>query len=456
MADAGASGFNFGGSGGTPAAPAGPAPLSGPEVGQTVQCCPKEPKEADEQPIRIRISLFFDGTGNNRTNVELGTKYSGDDSYKASATNVALLERAGVTGPGAGNDVHLTHYTEGIGTVDKGEDNKYGYLSGAGDTGIVAKVEIGLGNAVELVKEAAGKRPIVHLHIDTFGFSRGAAAARYCVWACLKQPGKTMKERLQAAGAVVGEVAVKFVGLFDTVSALKDFSWRSDTATLHLDAIAAAEKVVHLAAAEEHRAQFSLTNINSAGGKGRQFFLPGVHSDVGGGYNETEAETGWWVYQSSDSFDPSGAMQKDMAWLVAAGWYRPEELHEHALAGTVTATRSGISNQYSRIPLRLMAEFAREGGVIVKTSIERDFPVPADDRTLQAANEAISAAVKGGRCTTPAAWFGADPAADPAWHKALRNAHLHFSARHNSVGHAPAWSGGGDGFGHRQRAIFNG
>ena len=38
------------------------------------------------------------------------------------------------------------------------------------------------------------------------------------------------------------------------------------------------------ASAEEHRMHLSLHNINSAKAKGEQYFLPGVHSDIGGGY----------------------------------------------------------------------------------------------------------------------------------------------------------------------------
>jgi hypothetical protein len=131
-------------------------------------------------------------------------------------------------------------------------------------------------------------------------------------------------------------------------------------------------------------------------------------------------------------------------------------LTQHPLAGTVTAARRGISNLYSRIPLRLMAEFAREGGVAIKPLIEDEYSIPRGEQILQAANEAVTAAVKSNRCTTPEAWVAADPSADPAWHRALRHAHLHFSARYNGIGHTPEWSGSGSGFGRRQRGILNG
>ena len=44
-------------------------------------------------------------------------------------------------------------------------------------------------------------------------------------------------------------------------------------------------RVVQLAAGDEHRYNFPLTNIASAGARGKQYFLPSVHADVGGCYN---------------------------------------------------------------------------------------------------------------------------------------------------------------------------
>ena len=47
---------------------------------------------------------------------------------------------------------------------------------------------------------------------------------------------------------------------------------------------------MHLVAAEEHRKNVSLTDIASAGSKGRELFLPGVHSDIGGDYRDEASE----------------------------------------------------------------------------------------------------------------------------------------------------------------------
>jgi len=342
-----------------------------------------------------------------------------------------------------------------MGTEDRGRDRDViGYGLGYGDTGTKAKVEKGIVEAVARIRRAVGSREIIRLQIDTFGFSRGAAAARHCIWACLKQPGKTMPERLTAAGAKVGcAIEIKFVGLYDCVAS-HGVEHDDDTADLHLDGIAAAAKVVHLAAAEEHREKFRLTNINSAGGKGQQFFLPGVHSDVGGGYNAVENELNWEVFRGTGPVHVVGALPRDMAWLVAAGWYRAEELTHLRGTAVVLANRREISNAYSRIPLRLMAEFARENGVNIKPTLEVEQPVPVTDPVLQQANAVVTSAVKAGRCTTPEFWFSANPAADPPWLKSLRHDFLHFSAHYDRVGRSPQWADGS--FEKRKRIIQNG
>jgi hypothetical protein len=429
-------------------------------VGVTVQPCPQSRQPVDDkETVRIRVSLFYDGTGNNRTNVGLGPAHSDDDSYKASKSNIALLESVGLSGPGPDVDHHFTVYTEGIGTVDAESDSNYALGLGTGDFGIEAKVERGLDEATKRIISHAAGREIIHLHIDTFGFSRGAAAARYCVWVCLNQPGKTMKNRIQARGGVVGQVEVKFVGLFDTVAS-HGLVHSNDTADLHLDAISAAGKVIQLAAAEEHRANFRLTNIASAGAKGTEFFLPGVHSDIGGGYMPFEDENEWLLLVYYNGEGTTEIMQREIDWMTAAGWYRADELSKVSGNGQLKGNRKGIGNLYSRIPLRLMADFGRETGVHFQSVIEDDHGIPPDNPTLQAANQAIVTMVKLGGGKTPGMWFTVNPASDPSWHKQLRHNQLHFSARYNTTygvaTNAPDWSTGGTYSSRRKRTIQNG
>src|SRR5690606_26300796 len=131
--------------------------------------------------------------------------------------------------------------------------------------------------------------PDVHyfkeLHFDVFGFSRGAAIARYAVYKLLLEEDKTIKDQLRLRGFHVAEAKVRFAGLFDTVSS-HGISFQDDTRKLKLNAVSEADMVVQLAAADEYRKNFSLTDITSAEEKGIEYFMPGAHSDIGGSYHD--------------------------------------------------------------------------------------------------------------------------------------------------------------------------
>lgn len=441
-----------GGSGsGTSASQSGGGDISSPVL-------PCERGKPEKQPVRIRASLFYDGTGNNRVNVGLGSEYSSDDSYANGLSNIARLEYTGLDGVGPTMDEHFTVYTEGIGTTDRESDSNVGMALGTGGTGIPAKVERGINEAISQIRSIMSSYSrIEQLHIDTFGFSRGAAAARHCVWKCMQEAGKTLKARLEGLGVQVGEVVVKFVGLYDTVASY-GMRHSNDTAELHLDAISIAEKVVQLAAAEEHRVNFRLTNIRSAGGKGREIFLPGVHSDVGGGYADTEDEVDWQLFDLDVAWlnaKEKAAITRERQWLVASGWYRADELAPTNFWNEVKATRRDISNDYSCIPLRLMAEFARENGVPLSVALEVQNPL---SDALATANSEIRAYIARGGRSSPGDWFRTNPALDPPWHVALRHDYLHFSARYGTMlgANAPQWSDGGPVEGRRMRIIQDG
>lgn len=340
----------------------------------------------NKQHMKLRISLFYDGTGNNRTNtaerVANSPVYrrhsSGDDSYEADASNVAEIERA-VLPQAEGYEHYIKVYTEGIGTTNGRGDSNWGFALGAGDTGVVTKAEQGIAAALDQLRRRRGLVPsetvLDYVAVDTCGFSRGAASARYAVhhvlhhrWAAMR-----LRNQLEAMGFVVQHLEVVAVGLFDTVSS-HGVVHRNDVAALHLDAIRNANAVYQLAAAEEYRDNFSLTNIASAGGRGTTVYLPGAHSDVGGGYRHNAPEawrpltTGYWARTIAE-------------FLLARGWYRgtlagPELVFApahgptlfppgRAEEDTVTTSREAISTRYTFIPRRLMARWLTERGVPV-------------------------------------------------------------------------------------------
>lgn len=393
-----------------------------------IEGCPCE--EEGCPPVRLRLSMFFDGTGNNRANVKSGT--GAGDSYKAGESNISRLEAAGIQkAPALTKQICL--YVEGIGTTTGQADNDWGYAMGDGVTGVLAKVDAGRSAAlaeIQAAADAAGSTVIEYLHIDAFGFSRGAAAARNFVHTAYVDSSTSLLTALVMAGYEVGDVVVKFVGLFDTVSS-HGANHFDDTAELHLDAIAVAESVVQLAAAEEHRVTFRLTDIQSAGSKGKQYFLPGVHSDIGGGYATLEDEVDvqlfdvdFYTWTPLEAALKIPTFYREKQWMIDTGWYREDELRDD-WQWQLFGTRRGLSNRYAHIPLQMMAAYARTAGVAFDLAVEARHPVPSDLRDVQSA---IWAAVSSGQCHSPSAWFGKDPADDPAWHRALRNRYLHFSA----------------------------
>ena len=89
------------------------------------------------------------------------------------------------------------------------------------------------------------------------------------------------------------QLEIRFIGLYDTVSSYedKDFSifnkkgFNSGIDSLQLNNIGNFGKAVHFTAADEHRFNFSLTQLEPDNGKEvMEKVFPGVHSDIGGSY----------------------------------------------------------------------------------------------------------------------------------------------------------------------------
>lgn len=436
------------------------------QVGESSFAPPSEVEEKEEEvkKVKVRISLFFDGTLNNRINIDQrieeennpGTnaiyqKYKGDDnSYEGDYTNVSKMEK--YIDDAAGYDYTLSVYTEGPGTEDKKKDQLRGYAFGTGDTGVTEKVKSGIKKAVERIsKSVKSKSTVIELlTIDVFGFSRGAAGARNCIYEVLGTGKKPIKQRIQDEGYKLTKVEVCFAGLYDTVSS-HGLSFSNDVSALKLNAVANAKKVVQLAAADEHRKNFSLTDIMSAGkSNGLQLFLPGAHSDIGGGYRAPVAgklsEDEKPIFQSL-SLQTTEAEKKR---LIDSGWYNDNELNivAHALRGhrkryVIEVTRASISNEYSKIPLHLMAKYAKESGITLKGKLSRDESVPAK---LKSVESNIHQYV--GSCGTRSS--SGDWDKNDGWLKTLRHDHLHFSA-YLSFAHGPRIEGGV-----RVRKIYHG
>jgi hypothetical protein len=149
----------------------------------------------------------------------------------------------------------------------------------------------------------------------------------------------------------------------------------NDVKALKLDAVRFAAKVLQLAAGDEHRAKFSLTTVQSAGGKGEEYYMPGVHSDVGGSYLEVDTED--FYLQTSDS---RRHIERDRDTLISEGWYTQEQLSIESLRDPrgiprqwrLKANRSEISNAYCNIPLKIMAKYAEDQKIPIRSDLRAD------------------------------------------------------------------------------------
>jgi hypothetical protein len=127
------------------------------------------------------------------------------------------------------------------------------------------------------------------------------------------------QQQLRNEGIKVNHVNVRFLGLFDTVSSYGLF-YDNDVSDLSLDAVNKAQKVIHLAAADEYRKNFALTNIQNAGFKGIELLLPGVHCDVGGAYVTTAYErTAFYI---TSLYDEEGIAPSNILLGPVGSWIK--------------------------------------------------------------------------------------------------------------------------------------
>jgi Uncharacterized alpha/beta hydrolase domain (DUF2235) len=343
-----------------------------------------------------RFSMFFDGTYNNMGNILLYKQKKtqcSDDSYRSDYSNVAkmfaCLQATDAGNPNATGD-HVKFYIQGIGTTTGKPDSELGGALGWSSTGVKDRVDetvilvVDKLNTVTKDKRAglgSNKSLKVGLTFDVFGFSRGAAAARYFIYRMMVEGwvDKSKKDSDPVIAAVLNKqikqsgynlevsyIDVNFAGLFDTV-AHYGLSQKNDVNQLGLDAINKARYVVHLTAADEYRANFSLENIDSVPKDENRIevSLPGAHSDIGGGYETfvQEKDSVLFLSEATDEKEKKkAAVKEDKKWLTDQGWYQLNEFREDWEPEVVAASRSNIPNTYSQIPLRIMVDQAKRKG----------------------------------------------------------------------------------------------
>lgn len=258
---------------------------------------PQPPEMTDESGRTLRLGVFFDGTGNHKDN---DRRLPDRD-----VTNVVKLH-------GLYRETANTRrvYVPGPGTIDgeqtsdgfEAPEDRMGLGLGIGPEGGHDRIEF----AISRMRDEIHAGDYDEVVFDVFGFSRGAALARHFVNLVNEQPESILLPRFSGAaltGPAIGfrrvpvfppglKVRVNFVGLFDTVGSfyLPGFDASLDF-NLNL-APGSARRVVHLSAYHEIRKNFPLSSVMDAHGDGPSHFteiaVPGVHSDVGGGYENPD------------------------------------------------------------------------------------------------------------------------------------------------------------------------
>ena len=285
----------------------------------------------DDGPmIDLTIGIFTDGTLNNYQNtkefrerleqdcliplrgrsqdieecqVRLGLLLG--ESYANEPTNVVKLFSLYKDGEEVADGVKkvfIKVYEPGAGTRSGGEDSVWGMATGLGETGVQAQVEKAFEEVAYRLNAEVDISKVRSVQFDLFGFSRGAAASRYAANEILSGPEGALGRIFRDKGVFwSGLFSVRFIGLLDTVTGVVnpfrfDFSAgnaRNQPVDIHLDS-GKLGRVVHIAALDEFRSNFALNSICNSADKTpdnfREIYLPGAHSDIGGGYSDVQVE----------------------------------------------------------------------------------------------------------------------------------------------------------------------
>lgn len=267
----------------------------------------------------VHISVFFDGTGNNRdednaskkwSNVArmfdvalkvqnpskgiyaiyiagVGTPYNGKAANWLSNAGVWAEDTFGGMGFGAGGDRRLEQGDDAVN--DRLRDILINQAKTLG--GEASKyAATGSGKSFAEVNAALGKHRLIKvINLSIFGFSRGAALARAFSNRIIESCEKIDDELLYQGYPL----RLNFMGVFDTVASFGVPSKNARTPWSERDLIVSPkiERCVHYVAAHEVRFSFPVDLIRKNGklaGDWVETTYPGVHADVGGGYTPDE------------------------------------------------------------------------------------------------------------------------------------------------------------------------
>lgn len=216
-------------------------------------------------------------------------------------------------------------YIEGAGTKPIGT-NAWGSLFGTGESGVAYLVSKALEIAfhrISVINKTipSSVKDLTEVKFDVYGFSRGATCSRLFAY-CIASDQNSLRESdlpcvenlrdsylskrfikgddisLYNSETIVNrnKVMVDMLGIFDTVSSIGGLTistYRNNTTDfgLYSPQLRRVKHTYHICAIDEFRSHFAVTNIGSTiNGNCGEIYIPGCHSDIGGGYiNKTES-----------------------------------------------------------------------------------------------------------------------------------------------------------------------
>ena len=369
-------------------------------------------------------------------------------------------------------------YVEGAGTdaiydgglIDKAYNWK-GSVMGTGHSGVSKLVC----KAVAMVRERLKAVPVdaypnTEVHFDVFGFSRGATCARLFSFLALREgTGQKLNCEPEFEDSMAKKyydsnflhfldelglksVTVDFLGIYDTVSSIGGISTDSYANNvrdygLHSPSLEKVLNTFHLCAMDEFREHFALTDIGSACGKGNnaELFIPGCHSEVGGGYKTGKysftllAKDVGFAENSIDKPDKLLPVNKDN--LMKLGWCTAQDscwLESTPVNNPVfhyIHVSRKIESGYSNIPLKMMKNRA-EGNLDRHPFKETDTLYPISNKFSAWSRDLLNLA----NSASGRKWYYPDGSYSSLSYRLLRN-YLHFSAN-ESLGFTPSYYNG--------------
>ncbi|CCP03317.1 hypothetical protein BN439_2262 [Erwinia amylovora Ea644] len=459
-------------------------------------------KPLEKREITLAIGVFFDGTGNNAINTDnmlqacSARHYDLNDAEAGAILGKCSREDFGISGAGATSysgyytniywlstlykkvfsadscGVQKALYIDGIGTEAGKPDSMIGQGLGIADTGIVAKTDKAIAQLADILTESiegincnssACELVIKSLQFDIFGFSRGAAASRHFAnrihsadIAIISAINKGLKGKA-FNGAPAGKT--RFIGIFDTVAAIGRplnglNPHNADTGDVNIVLRpGVADKVFHITAAHECRFNFALNSVKPAW---PELALPGVHSDIGGGYLPLTKEDLFLTRPQTDTVLLNHPGQQTRGYhqatrqlrvldaspciapilrtskITAETWYddrmpanRYGEPQKRSFAAMTLRDRL-VKNDWSRVVLRVMLDAAQEAGVLFE-------PVDPENPNLALADDLSPLCEKALTMGKAARSGQSSPAFSQSELDIIAGQYIHCSANWNAI-----------------------